>query len=94
MKRSGTALVLARWSARHPWRAIAGWILFVLACVALGSAIGTRQLTDAQTGSGESARADVAIEAAGYPADVTESVLIQSRSGQLDTGKGRRSPTN
>jgi len=88
MKRSGTALVLARWSARHPWRAIAGWILFVLACVALGSAIGTRQLTDAQTGSGESARADVAIEAAGYPADVTESVLIQSRSGQLNTRQG------
>jgi RND superfamily putative drug exporter len=89
MKRSGTALVLARWSARHPWRAIAGWALFVLACVALGSAVGTRQLTAAETGSGESARADVAIEAAGYPTDLTESVLIQSRSGQLSPRQGQ-----
>lgn len=89
MQRSGTAQVMARWSARHPWRAIAGWLLFVLACVALGSAIGTKHLTDAETGSGESAQADLAIEAAGYPTELTESVLIQARSGQLSSRQGQ-----
>jgi RND superfamily putative drug exporter len=89
MQRNGTALVLARWSARHPWRAIAGWGLFVLVCVALGSAVGTKQLTSAETGSGESARADIAIEAAGYPTEATESVLIQARSGELGSRTGK-----
>ena len=84
MQRNGTSLMLARWSARHPWRAIAGWLVFVVACVALGAAVGTRQLTDAETGSGESGRADVAIEQAQFPSKVQESVLIQAKAGNLD----------
>ena len=34
---------VARWSATHPWRAIALWLVFVAACVAVGSALGLQQ---------------------------------------------------
>ena len=70
---------------------------------------GTRLLTDGETGAGESGRADRAIEQAGYPADLTERVLIQAPrgtdartaearavAGELRTrlvGAARRSPT-
>src|SRR6516225_9174245 len=42
------------WSARHPWRALAIWVGFVAACVALGAATGTRVLPNGA--AGESAR--------------------------------------
>jgi putative drug exporter of the RND superfamily len=86
--RRGTLLALARWSARHPWRAIAGWVVFVVLCVVLGSAVGTRQLSDVASGSGESQRADRAVEAARFPATVTEDVLVQAKSGKLDAATG------
>ncbi len=84
MKRSGAALGLARWSAEHPWRAMAGWLVLVVACLVLGSAVGTKSLSDAEAGSGESGRADRVVEAAGYPTTVTEDVLVQSATGSLD----------
>ncbi len=34
---------MARWSALHPWRAIAGWLVFVVLCVLAGSAVGTNR---------------------------------------------------
>ena len=46
------------WSARHKKTAIFGWIAFVLASLVLGGAIGTKQLEDTDTGSGDSGRAD------------------------------------
>ena len=79
----GTARV-AGWSARHPWRALAGWVLLVAVAVAAGSAVGTRQLTDADMAVGLSAPADRALEAADFAEPVTESVLLQARSGPLD----------
>ena len=84
MKRSGAALGLARWSAEHPWRAMAAWLVLVVACLVLGSTVGTKSLSDAQSGSGESGRAARVVEAANYPTTVTEDVLIQSPSGSLD----------
>ena len=45
---------IGRWSARHPWRALAIWFGFVAACVALGAVTGTRTLPNGATG--ESAR--------------------------------------
>ena len=75
---------LAGWSARHPWRALAGWVLLVVLAVLAGSAVGTRQLTDADSAVGLSAPADRALEAADFADPVTESLLLQSRSGPLD----------
>ena len=79
----GTARA-AGWSARHPWRALAGWVLLVAVAVATGSSVGTRQLTDADMAVGLSAPADRALEAADFDEPVTESLLVQARSGPLE----------
>jgi RND superfamily putative drug exporter len=50
--RSVTAI--GGWSARHPWRAIALWLAFVVAAVALGLVTGTEELRNGAVG--ESAR--------------------------------------
>jgi putative drug exporter of the RND superfamily len=41
----GVVVRVATWSARHPWRAIAGWVLFIALCVAAGAAAGTNKGT-------------------------------------------------
>ncbi|HET7417980.1 MAG TPA: MMPL family transporter [Solirubrobacterales bacterium] len=66
----------ARWSAAHRRIAILGWIAFVVVSVALGGAIGTKQLTDAEAGAGDSGRAALALEKADLtPSD--EMVMVQ-----------------
>jgi RND superfamily putative drug exporter len=45
---------IGRWSIRHPHRAVAAWITFVIACVALGAISGTKTLDNGAVG--ESAR--------------------------------------
>ncbi|MGV1049864.1 MAG: MMPL family transporter [Solirubrobacterales bacterium] len=67
-----------RWSAAHRKTAIWGWVLFVVAAIAVGGALGTKTLSDGQEGVGESARAERTLERA-FPESRTESVLIQSR---------------
>ena len=47
---------IGRWSARHPWLAIALWLGFVVACVAALAVTGSKQLHSGATG--ESARAE------------------------------------
>jgi uncharacterized membrane protein YdfJ with MMPL/SSD domain len=67
----------ARWSAAHRKIAIFGWIAFVAVSVVLGGAIGTKQLTGAEAGAGDSGKAEVAMEKAGLtPND--EMVMVQS----------------
>ncbi len=80
----GVVLRLARWSSQHRWLAVALWFAFVAAVFVGGGAVGTRVLTSAESGVGESGRADRAVERAGYPAQPTERILIRSRSGPLD----------
>ena len=82
MQRAGAALGIARWSARHPWRAIAGWLVFIALCLVAGGAIGTRSLADSDSGSGQSGTADKVVAAAGYPSRITENVLVQPRQGR------------
>jgi RND superfamily putative drug exporter len=69
-----------RWSARHRKTAILGWLAFVIAATLLGGSIGQRTLEDAESGNGESQVADRAVEAAGFPEEAGESVLVQLRS--------------
>ena len=47
---------IGNWSARHPWRAIALWLAFVIVAVAALALTGTKQLESGTTG--ESARAE------------------------------------
>jgi putative drug exporter of the RND superfamily len=80
--RRSTAERLARWSTRHRWTAMLLWLLLVAGAVVGGSAAGTRTLTDGEIGAGESGRADRRVEQAGFPADLTERVLVQAPRGQ------------
>jgi uncharacterized membrane protein YdfJ with MMPL/SSD domain len=80
---NGLAARAGRWSAQHRFKAITGWLAFVIAATALGGAVGTRTLEGAEYGVGESKQADLALERA-FPASSGETVLIQSRSSNPD----------
>ena len=51
----------ARWSATHPWRAIAAWLGLVVVAVGLAMAVPTAETTDADYRMGESGRADAMV---------------------------------
>ena len=75
----------ARWSATHPWRAIAAWLGLVVVAVGLAMAVPTVETTDADYRMGESGRADAMVDAAGLDAPDAENVLITPRGdGPLD----------
>ena len=84
---SGQAAVtvrIARWSAAHPWRAVALWLVFVAVCVAVGGAVSARRATAVDFGVGESGRAVQIVHDAGLDPPAGEHILISSRSGPLD----------
>ncbi|MET9380433.1 MMPL family transporter [Streptomyces sp. NPDC002928] len=75
---------MARSSARHPWRALLGWLLFVALCLGAGSAVGTNSAKTADYRVGEAGRAE-AMAAEGHLERLSaEQVLISARSGALD----------
>jgi RND superfamily putative drug exporter len=73
----------ARWSATHPWRAIAMWVVFVVACFALGSMTGSKQAQN-DGDVGEVTRAEKIVDAGNFDDPDIESVLITPHSGGLD----------
>jgi len=79
--RDGAVVRIARWSATHRWTVVGLWLLLVVLAVVVGSATGTRTLTGAESGSGESGRADVVLDDAGFPEPPVEQVLVQTRDG-------------
>src|SRR6478735_5663878 len=76
-----TAQRIARWSATHRWAALGLWVLLVAGTLVGGLAAGTRSQTAAEQGTGESGRADMALERAGFPPDTSERVLVQAPDG-------------
>src|SRR4051812_5013293 len=68
---------IAAWSGRHRKKAIWGWFGFVLLVFALGSAAGTTQISEVDQFSGESHRAEQALDRGGLR-PVEEVVFIQS----------------
>src|SRR3954452_14695784 len=68
---------MAVWSSRHRRKAIWGWLALVVVVFALGSAVGTTQISDVDQFSGESHRAEVALDDAGMR-PVKEVAFIQS----------------
>ncbi|MDX6714665.1 MAG: heme transporter, partial [Baekduia sp.] len=68
---------MAVWSSRHRRRAFWGWLAFVVVVFALGNAVGTTQISDVDQFSGESHRAEVALDRAGLR-PVKEVVFVQS----------------
>ena len=83
LPRNNIAARAGRWSARNRKKALVGWIAFVVLAYLAGGSIGTNELTQAESGVGESGAAQ-RIVADGYPDRVDELVLVQSKS--LKTG--------
>ncbi|GAA3483577.1 MMPL family transporter [Streptomyces yanii] len=75
---------MAVWSARHPWSAITGWLLFVILCLGAGIATGSNAATTADFRVGEAGRAEAMATEGGLQRRPTEHVLIRARSGPLD----------
>ena len=85
MQSRNPAARAGRWSARHRKTAIVGWLLFVVLATVLGGKVGQNDLDDAARGNGESKRGDMIVEAAGFPDQAGEQVLVQ---GKGTTGAG------
>ncbi|GAA4571704.1 MMPL family transporter [Planotetraspora kaengkrachanensis] len=75
---------VARWSATHPWRAIAVWLVFVALCLVTGSIAGTNSATSADYRVGEAGRAEAIAAEGRLTRAPTERVLIESPSGPVD----------
>jgi RND superfamily putative drug exporter len=73
----------ARWSAAHWKTATLLWLAFVAAAVALGLLAGKKGLTDAESSNGETARAETILAHAGFQTPASESVFIQSKTGDI-----------
>ncbi|WNE96702.1 MMPL family transporter [Streptomyces luomodiensis] len=71
----------ARWSALHPWRAIVGWLVFVVLCLGIGSAVGTHGATTEDYRVGEAGRAEAMAADGHLQRRPTEQVLISARPG-------------
>src|SRR4051812_25178709 len=86
MQTRNLASRIGKWSAQHRKTAILGWILFVVLAVVVGGRIGQNDLDESATGSGESKRGDMIVEAAGFPEQSGEQVLVQGeRAGDPAT---------
>ncbi len=82
---------MARWSAEHPWRAIALWVVFVAVCFVGGNAAGMKEATAQDDAIGEAGRAYVMIEEGGFADEpAVDNVLITPRTGKLDNAQAQR----
>jgi putative drug exporter of the RND superfamily len=81
MQPTGFVVRSARWSAAHPWRALALWLAFVIACIVAGGMAGTVEINDSQEGNGDSARAQALTDGAGLAPPEQESLLVRTRDG-------------
>jgi RND superfamily putative drug exporter len=90
MRRRPTTVRIARWSATHPWRAMAAWLVFVVACIALGGVAGTREATNLDQASGEYGRAEHIVSRGAFDDPAVENVLITARTGGLDAAAADR----
>jgi uncharacterized membrane protein YdfJ with MMPL/SSD domain len=72
---------MGRWSASHWKTAVFGWLAFVVAALMIGNAVGTKNIKQEDTNTGQSHKADQILKQ-GFPqADPqTEIVLVQSSS--------------
>ena len=72
---------MGRWSAGHWKTAVFGWLAFVVLSLAVGMAVGTKQIDQHDANVGQSRKADHIMRDAGFqPQPQTEIVLVQSKS--------------
>ncbi len=70
---------MSQWSGRHRKKAFFGWLAFVVLAFAIGTAAGSKQISDLDQFTGESHDAEVALDRAGLR-PFSEVVYIQSDS--------------
>jgi RND superfamily putative drug exporter len=86
---------VARWSAEHPWRAVALWVVFVAVCFVGGNAAGLAEMSSEDMAVGESGRASIMIEQGDFPDQAAvDNVLITARTGALDTAAATAAATD
>lgn len=76
--RGNLAARAGRWSAGHWKTATVGWLVFVVAAIAIGHTVGTHMLTDAEQSTGETAQAESLLAHAHFNTPAQESVLVES----------------
>jgi uncharacterized membrane protein YdfJ with MMPL/SSD domain len=81
MRSNTFAARAGRWSAANRKKAIFGWLAFVIAAVAIGSAVGMSTPTNDDSTVGDSGRGDKLVSDH-FRDNADESVLIQGRNGQ------------
>lgn len=95
MGRRPVTVRVARWSAEHPWRALALWVVFVAVCFIGGNASGLQEATAEDMAVGESGRASVMIEDGEFGDEpAVDNVLITSRTGTLDQAAAKAAATD
>ncbi len=80
MQAKGIAARAGRWSTENRKKAIFGWLAFVVIAFVIGSAVGSKELEDADTYQGESGRAEHALVDAGLDPPAGETVMIKSET--------------
>src|SRR4051812_2230835 len=78
-----------RWSAAHWKTAAFGWLAFAVAAVAVGGAVGAKQMKSWAITNGDSRRAEQILDQASFKTPARESVLIQSKSLTVDRAEFR-----
>jgi uncharacterized membrane protein YdfJ with MMPL/SSD domain len=78
-KIKGIAARAGRWSAAHRKTAILGWFAFVIVAFAVGSGVGSKQLTDIDYFTGESKRAEQTLVDKDMKPPASETVFVQSK---------------
>ncbi|HEX5191229.1 MAG TPA: MMPL family transporter [Solirubrobacteraceae bacterium] len=78
--RPNLAARAAQWSAGRWKTATGAWLAVVIVAALLGAIAGTVKLTDAEQGTGETARGEQILAHAGFKTPASESVLVQSRT--------------
>jgi putative drug exporter of the RND superfamily len=75
---------IARWCIHHRWQTLVCWVLLVVAAIALGSNVGTREIDDFRLPGTESQRAyDLLGEHAPAQNGVTDQFVYVARTGTL-----------
>ncbi|WP_329119739.1 MMPL family transporter [Streptomyces sp. NBC_01465] len=72
---------MARWSARHPWRALIGWFVFVALCLGAGIAAGSNAAQTEDFWVGEAGHAESMATQGGLQRRPLEHVMISAASG-------------
>src|SRR5215210_6263530 len=79
MQSRNLAARVGRWSAQHRKTAILGWIVFVVLAAVLGGKVGQNNIDESASGNGESKRGDMIVNAADFPDEAGEQVLVQGK---------------